>query len=94
MHALAKKYPLIGEVRGRGLMQGVELVSDRRSKEPAPQHANAVMEAARKTGLLIGKGGMLGNALRIAPPLIAAQEHVEEALEKLDLAFAHVQESV
>jgi 4-aminobutyrate aminotransferase-like enzyme len=52
------------------------------------------MEAARKTGLLIGKGGMYGNALRIAPPLIAAQEHVEEALEKLDLAFAHVQESV
>ncbi|MCC6605545.1 MAG: aspartate aminotransferase family protein [Anaerolineae bacterium] len=94
LHKLAQKYPLIGEVRGRGLMQGVELVADRHSKAAAPQHANAVMEASRKAGLLIGKGGMYGNTLRIAPPLIAAQEHVEEALEKLDLALAHVQESV
>jgi 4-aminobutyrate aminotransferase-like enzyme len=94
LHALAKKYPLIGEVRGRGLMQGVELVADRGSKEPAPQQANAVMEASRQAGLLIGKGGMYGNTLRIAPPLSANQEHIEEALEKLDVAFAHVQENV
>ncbi|MCP4417515.1 MAG: aspartate aminotransferase family protein [Chloroflexi bacterium] len=94
LQALAQKYPLIGDVRGRGLMQGVELVTNRQSKEPASQQANALLEASRKVGLLIGKGGMYGNTLRIAPPLIASKEHIEVALEKLDLAFAHVQESL
>lgn len=89
---LAEKYPLIGDVRGRGLMQGVELVVDRQTKEPAPKHANALLEAARQVGLLIGKGGMYGNTLRIAPPLIATRDDVDEALEKLDVAFGQVQE--
>ena len=73
-------------------MQGVEMVTDRKTKEPAPKHVNALFEATRKLGLLIGKGGMYGNSLRIAPPLSATKEHVEEALEKLDYAFAQVQE--
>ena len=89
---LQEKYPLIGDVRGRGLMQGLELVTDRQSKEPAPKHVNALFETTRKLGLLIGKGGLYGNTLRIAPPLIATKENVEEALEKLDYAFAQVQE--
>src|SRR5690606_17810409 len=84
LHALAQKYPLIGEVRGRGLMQGVELVADRQSKTAAPQHANAVMEAARNTGVLIGKGGMYGNTLRIPPPLMAPRGQDEKARDKLD----------
>ncbi len=89
---LAEKYPIIGQIRGRGLMQGVELVIDRETKEPAAQLANGMLEESRKTGLLIGKGGMHGNTLRIAPPLIATKEHVEEALEKLDYAFSQVME--
>ncbi|MCG3212410.1 MAG: Isoleucine 2-epimerase [Anaerolineae bacterium] len=92
LERLQDKYPLIGDVRGRGLMQGVELVVDRASKEPAPKHANALLEASRKMGLLIGKGGLLGNSMRIAPPLIATKEDVDEALDKLDHALAQVQE--
>ncbi|MEM7797717.1 MAG: aspartate aminotransferase family protein [Chloroflexota bacterium] len=94
LHVLEGKYPLIGEVRGRGLMQGIELVIDRDSKTPATKHANALLNTARQAGLLIGKGGLYGNAMRIAPPLIATKAHVDEALEKLDLAFSKVQEMV
>ncbi len=92
LRKLQAKYPLIGDVRGRGLMQGVELVIDRQTKEPATASTNAMLDASKQMGLLVGKGGLYGNALRIAPPLIATHEHVEEALEKLDYAFAHVQE--
>ena len=89
---LHEKYPLIGDVRGRGLMQGVEIVLDRKTKEPAPKHVKALFEVSRQIGLLIGKGGLYGNVLRIAPPLIASKEHVDEAIEKLDYAFGQVQE--
>ena len=89
---LHEKYPLIGDVRGRGLMQGVEMVLDRKTKEPAPKHVKALFEVSREIGLLIGKGGLYGNVLRIAPPLIASKEHVDEAIEKLDYAFGQVQE--
>ena len=92
LHALQTKYPLIGQIRGRGMMQGIEMVTDPNSKEPAAAQANELLNAARKMGLLIGKGGMYGNTIRIAPPLIATKEHVQEALEKLDYAFAHVQD--
>ncbi|RMF05546.1 MAG: aspartate aminotransferase family protein [Chloroflexi bacterium] len=92
LHNLQDKYPLIGDVRGRGLMQGVELVLDRQTKEPAPKQANALLETSRKMGLLIGKGGLYGNTMRIAPPLIATKDDVDEALEKLDHAMAQVQE--
>ncbi|NJN94862.1 MAG: aspartate aminotransferase family protein [Anaerolineales bacterium] len=92
LEKLQEKYPLIGDVRGMGLMQGVEMVKDRQTKEPAPEAVVAVFEQTRARGLLIGKGGMYGNVLRIAPPLIATQEQVEEALNILDHAFAQVQE--
>ncbi len=92
LEKLQEKYPLVGDVRGMGLMQGVELVKDRQTKEPAPEAVVAVFEQTRARGLLIGKGGMYNNVLRIAPPLIATQEYVEEALNILDHAFAQVQE--
>ena len=92
LKALQAKYPIIGEVRGRGLMQATEIVADPESKKIGPQLANAVLEAGRKVGLLVGKGGMYGNVLRIAPPLSSTKEHVAEALEKLDIAFGQVQE--
>jgi alanine-glyoxylate transaminase / (R)-3-amino-2-methylpropionate-pyruvate transaminase len=91
---LAEKYPVIGEVRGMGLMQGVELVVDRHSKEPAPQAVNHLFEETRQLGLLIGKGGLYGNVVRISPALTAQQEHIAEALEILDIAFARVQEAI
>lgn len=92
LESLQEKYEIIGDVRGRGLMQGVELVTDRSSKEPAPKHTNALLETTRQVGLLIGKGGLYGNSLRIAPALTAKEEHIDEALEKLDYAFGQVME--
>jgi 4-aminobutyrate aminotransferase len=87
---LKEKHSLIGDVRGMGLIQGVEVVRDRKSKEPAPEEVMRLFEETRKRGLLIGKGGMYGNVLRIAPPLIAEQDHVEEALEILDRSFSEL----
>lgn len=87
-----EKYPLMGEVRGKGLMQGVEMVTDRASKEPAPQAVNQLFEETRARGLLIGKGGLYGNVVRISPPLTATKEHVDEAMSILDAAMAEVHE--
>ncbi|MCB0214476.1 MAG: aspartate aminotransferase family protein [Anaerolineae bacterium] len=89
---LGEKYPLIGDVRGMGLMQGIELVKDRATKEPAPQEVVALFEETRRRGLLIGKGGLYGNVIRIAPPLTATEAHIDEALHILDHAMATVQE--
>lgn len=94
LESLQEKYPVIGDVRGMGLMQGVELVKDPQTKEPAPDAVNYLFEQTRARGLLIGKGGLYNNVLRIAPPLIAQREHVDEAIEILDNAFAQVQEMV
>ncbi len=69
LRAIQEEFPLVGDVRGMGLMQAVELVTDRRTKEPAPQDASRVLEAARKQGLLVGRGGLHGNVIRISPPL-------------------------
>lgn len=94
LDALEEKYPLIGDVRGKGLMQGVEMVADRQTKEPAKEAVNLLFEATRRRGLIIGKGGLYGNALRIAPPLSASKDDVDEALKILDHAFGEVQEAV
>ena len=91
---LWETYPLIGEVRGKGLMQGVEMVADRKSKEPTPQAVNQLFEEARQRGLLIGKGGLYGNVLRIAPALTVTEEQIDEALLILDAAFAAVHETM
>lgn len=88
--ALAEKYPLIGEVRGMGLMWGLELVTDRQSKQPAPQQTNQILEASRRHGILIGKGGLYGNTLRVTPPLNIAKSDITEFLARLDRSFAEV----
>jgi 4-aminobutyrate aminotransferase len=91
--ALQDKYPLIGNIRGMGCMQGLEFAKDRETKEPAKEEMTELFEATRKRGLLIGSGGT-GNAFRFTPPLITQKGHVEEALEILDHAIAEVQEMV
>ena len=73
-----------------GLMQGLELVKDRQTKEPAPQETAQLMEEARRRGLLIGKGGLWGNVIRMAPPMNISKADVDEAVKVLDEALAAV----
>jgi 4-aminobutyrate aminotransferase-like enzyme len=90
LEELREKFPLIGDVRGMGLMQGVELVRDRETKEPAAAETARVMERARAHGLIIGKGGLHGNVLRISPALVCTRSDVDNAVELLDRAFQEV----
>jgi 4-aminobutyrate aminotransferase-like enzyme len=84
---------LIGEVRGKGLMVGVELVRDRKTKEPAPTEAARVMEHCKDDGVLIGRGGFHNNVLRLTPPLVIGAEDVRRALQTLDRAFTAVEKT-
>ena len=84
---LPEKHPVIGEVRGMGLMQGIELVKDRQTREPAPEQAAAVLEAAKDRGLIIGKGGLFGNVLRISPALNVTRQDADQAADLIDQAF-------
>lgn len=87
-HQLADKHSLIGEVRGKGLMLGVELVKDRTTKEPATAECAAVFEKCKDLGLLIGKGGLFGNTLRIKPPLCIHRADADFMLQVIDEALA------
>lgn len=87
LEELQQKHAVIGEVRGMGLMQALELVQDRTSREPAPNATVAVMEAARQNRLLIGKGGLYGNVLRITPPLNISTTDVDEFIRLLDASL-------
>ncbi len=88
---LEDRYDVVGEVRGKGLMIGVELVKDGESKAPHPDGAAQTMESAKEQGLLLGKGGLYGNVLRISPPLVITEEDAQRAIETLDVAFREVQ---
>ena len=90
LEAMREKYPLIGDVRGMGLMQALELVTDRQAKTPAVAETLAMMEACKDQRLLIGRGGMYGNVLRVTPPLNISRADVDQFLERLDAAFTHV----
>ncbi len=92
LHHLADQVDIIAEVRGKGLMIGVELVKPG-GMEPNPAAAASVMEEARKEGLLIGKGGLHGNTLRIAPPLSITEAEADEGYEKLSRAIERVANS-
>ena len=88
--AMMKRQPLIGDVRGMGLMLGVELVRDRSTKQPAKQETLAVLEAAREMGVLVGKGGLDGNVLRIKPPMCITAEDADFTLDVLEQALGSV----
>jgi len=91
LEEMQAKHPLIGEVRGMGLLQAIELVEDRESRRPAPEATAALMEAARESRLLIGKGGLYGNVIRISPPLNIAKSDVDEFALRLEASFARVE---
>jgi len=90
IHRLADDVPEIIEVRGKGLMIGVEFA--KADGSPDTKLTGGVMEAAKAEGLLIGKGGLFGNTLRIAPPLSLTEEEAEEGLDKLTRAIDRARE--
>jgi 4-aminobutyrate aminotransferase len=88
LEELKEKHEIIGDVRGMGLLQAVELVEDRATKKPATAQTAMALEAARENRLLIGKGGMYGNVLRISPPMNVGRGDVDQFIELLDKSLA------
>ena len=90
LEELKDKHPVIGDVRGMGLMQALELVKDRETKEPDPQSVLKVFEETKKHRVLIGKGGLYGNVIRTGMMLNSSRDHVDELISALDAGFATV----
>jgi 4-aminobutyrate aminotransferase len=84
---LKEKYEIVGDVRGLGLMQGIEFVKSKITKEPNPQAVLSVFEETKRRGVLIGKGGLYGNVIRTGMPLIATKDNVDEMVEAIDAAL-------
>jgi alanine-glyoxylate transaminase/(R)-3-amino-2-methylpropionate-pyruvate transaminase len=88
LNRLKEKHKVIGDVRGKGLMLGIEMVKDRATKVPASAECQQVLENARELGLLIGKGGLWGQTIRFAPPMCLTQADADFLLEVLDESFS------
>jgi len=88
LNKLKEKHKVVGDVRGRGLMLGVEMVKDRTTKEPAKAECAQVLESAREMGLLLGKGGLWGQTIRFAPPMCIHEGDADFLVEVLDAAFS------
>jgi len=93
LEELADRHAIIGDVRGMGLMLGVELVRDRVSKDPASTETTKVLELARDRGLLLGKSGLYGNVLRIKPPMCVTKADADFIVDCLDETLAFVRAS-
>jgi len=91
LNGLKEKYRTIGEVRGMGLIQGMEIVKEK--KEPAPDFIAEIFESTKEQGLLIGKGGLYGNVIRITPPLTAEKGEIDQAIQIMDRAFGKIEAS-
>ena len=87
---LQKDFSFIGDVRGKGLMLAIELVENKTSKEPSPKKTNALMEASKNAGLLLGKGGLYNNVIRIAPPMLISENEINSGLKKLEQALKNI----
>ncbi|SHO43053.1 aspartate aminotransferase family protein [Desulfopila aestuarii] len=91
LERMAENSPIIGEVRGMGLMQGIEIVTDKTSKTPAPELVVEIFEATKAKGLLIGKGGMFNNVIRLTPPLNTTETELDTAIAILNEVFTQLQ---
>jgi 4-aminobutyrate aminotransferase-like enzyme len=90
LEGLQEKFEPIGDVRGMGLLQAMEFVKDRVSKEPDAAMTNKFMEECRNRGLLVGKGGLHGNVVRTSPPLNISKADVDEAIKIMDQALTAI----
>ena len=90
LSGLQADHPWIGDVRGMGLMQALELVEDPETKEPSPMKAKALLEAAKDEGLLIGIGGLHGHVIRLGPSLLLTEDECAEAMARLTRAVERV----
>ncbi|MEH6737298.1 MAG: aspartate aminotransferase family protein [Sulfitobacter sp.] len=90
---LQSRYDIIGDVRGRGFMQAIELVKDRDTKEPAPDHTAYVFERTREHGLILSKSGTFKNVLRMVPPLCLQMEDIQPVLDALDRSFSDLEKA-
>jgi 4-aminobutyrate aminotransferase/(S)-3-amino-2-methylpropionate transaminase len=93
MEGWKARWPLVGDVRGVGAMRLVELVRDRKTKEPAPEETLAVIKHAVRRGLMVIRAGLYSNCVRLLPPLIIGDEPLHEGLEVLGAAIGHAQEA-
>jgi len=90
LNEMKEKYPIIGDVRGKGLMIGIELVKDRAKKVPAVDETRKIRDVCREKGLLIGSGGVKGCVLRLQPPLVIEKVQMDKALNILEAAIKEV----
>jgi 4-aminobutyrate aminotransferase/(S)-3-amino-2-methylpropionate transaminase len=81
LEQMKERCPYIGDVRGMGLVMGVELVKDKATKEPAPDLTRKMIDLAAQNGLLIGSVGVFGNVIRVAPPLVITEAEAHESLD-------------
>jgi 4-aminobutyrate aminotransferase/(S)-3-amino-2-methylpropionate transaminase len=89
MLAWQERFPTIGDVRGLGAMLAIELVHDRETKQPAPELATSIVEAAAERGLLLLKSGIYSNCIRVLSPLLISDEELDEALAVWEEAIDH-----
>ncbi|HTP32188.1 MAG TPA: aspartate aminotransferase family protein [Candidatus Acidoferrales bacterium] len=88
LEELKDKHEIVGDVRGMGLMQAIELVEDRKTKVPATAQSALLLEAARENRILMGKGGLYGNVLRVTPPMNIGRSDVDQFIDALDKSLA------
>jgi 4-aminobutyrate aminotransferase-like enzyme len=88
MQQLSEKYPLIGDVRGLGLYAGVELVTSRKTLQPATEHADYIINRMRDHGILISTDGPLDNVLKFKPPLVFSEKNADQIVAVLDQVLA------
>ncbi len=91
LRGLMERHPLIGDLRGMGLMLGMELVRDRATREPAKAETLELLEQAREMGVLLGKGGLDGNVVRIKPPMCITAQDADFAVDVIDRALARIE---
>jgi 4-aminobutyrate aminotransferase/(S)-3-amino-2-methylpropionate transaminase len=90
LREIQERSPYVGDVRGKGLVMGVELVKDKKTKEPAPDLTRKLIDRCAQNGLLIGSVGVFGNVIRVAPPLVITEAEAHESLDIFEKSLSQV----